>query len=205
MTEYAVVALLVTLGGLLLMLVNSVTVSAVYRTRNYLLAGCLLPLIALVITKAISSSVLLSLGMLGALSIIRYRTPVKGVYELALLFGLVTLGVTAGVKPWLAAGLVGVMIAATVVIAGASRLAPRWIPAEERTGGSCEYLVCGDAAVFEQLQLEPRSIKTLAYLNEQGTRRFEVAALLPDMAACLALEQRHRPMDGISSISIRAL
>ena len=47
---------------------------------------------------AISSNLALSLGMIGALSIVRYRTPVKSVYELALLFFLITLGVTGGVN-----------------------------------------------------------------------------------------------------------
>ena len=49
----------------------------------------------MIITSVISSNLALSLGMIGALSIVRYRTPIKSVYELALLFFLITLGVTA--------------------------------------------------------------------------------------------------------------
>ena len=44
------------------------------------------------------SNLALSLGMIGALSIVRYRTPIKSVYELALLFFLITLGVAGGVS-----------------------------------------------------------------------------------------------------------
>ena len=59
--------------------------------QNMIALSVLLPPIALVITKAISSNFFLSLGMIGALSIIRYRNPVKSSYELALLFGLMTI------------------------------------------------------------------------------------------------------------------
>ena len=43
--------------------------------------------------------------MIGALSIIRYRTPVKSSYELSLLFALITIGVVGNVNPKYAIGL----------------------------------------------------------------------------------------------------
>ena len=47
---------------------------------------CLLPLIGLVITTVISGNIALSLGMVGALSIIRFRHPVKSPLELSIYF-----------------------------------------------------------------------------------------------------------------------
>jgi len=58
----------------------------------------ILPAVALVITTVISKNIVLSLGMIGALSIIRYRTPVKSIYELSLLFALITIGIAGGVN-----------------------------------------------------------------------------------------------------------
>ena len=58
----------------------------------------ILPVVALVITTVISTNIVLSLGMIGALSIIRYRTPVKSIYELSLLFALITIGIAGGVN-----------------------------------------------------------------------------------------------------------
>lgn len=47
------------------------------NTIHYFLTFLLLPPVAFVITKMISSNLALSLGMIGALSIVRFRNPVK--------------------------------------------------------------------------------------------------------------------------------
>lgn len=55
---------------------------------------CILPIIGLVITNVISGNIALSLGMVGALSIIRFRHPVKSPLELSIYFLLLTVGIT---------------------------------------------------------------------------------------------------------------
>ena len=55
---------------------------------------CILPIIGLVITTVISGKIALSLGMVGALSIIRFRHPVKSPLELTIYFLLLTVGIT---------------------------------------------------------------------------------------------------------------
>ena len=67
------------------------------RQRNYMMLSMILPVVALVITKSISSNIFLSLGMIGALSIIRYRAPIKSPYELGLLLSFITIGISLGV------------------------------------------------------------------------------------------------------------
>ena len=59
----------------------------------------MLPVIILFVTQTIATSLYLSLGLIGALSIVRYRTPVKSQYELAYIFGLIAIGIVAGVRP----------------------------------------------------------------------------------------------------------
>ena len=54
----------------------------------------LLPLIGYVITSVISGDIALSLGMVGALSIIRFRHPVKSPLELSIYFLLLSIGIT---------------------------------------------------------------------------------------------------------------
>ena len=90
--------LLVAGGGLLVFYIHSFILFSYFRSPSYLFTSILLPPIAMIITSVISSNLALSLGMIGALSIVRYRTPIKSVYELALLFFLITLGVTASVN-----------------------------------------------------------------------------------------------------------
>lgn len=90
--------LLVALAGFVVFYIHSITIFNYLRSLSYVLTSILLPPIALIITTIISSNLALSLGMIGALSIVRYRTPIKSVYELALLFFLITLGVAGGVN-----------------------------------------------------------------------------------------------------------
>ena len=57
-----------------------------------------LPLITYVITNTIANNIALSLGMIGALSIVRFRHPVKSALELVIYFGLITIGIAASVR-----------------------------------------------------------------------------------------------------------
>ena len=65
---------------------------------HYKITFTLLPFIAMVISKVIAGNIALSLGMVGALSIVRFRNPVKNPFELVMYFALLTLGITLGVK-----------------------------------------------------------------------------------------------------------
>jgi len=68
-------------------------VNTKYQVLNFLL----LAPVGYTITSSISSNIALSLGMVGALSIIRFRTPVKNSFELVVYFLLLTVGITASV------------------------------------------------------------------------------------------------------------
>ena len=62
----------------------------------------LLPVITYVITKVISGNIALSLGMVGALSIVRFRNPVRSPLELSAYFAAITMGIAASVSlSWL--------------------------------------------------------------------------------------------------------
>ena len=58
----------------------------------------LLPLITFVITNVIAGNIALSLGMVGALSIVRFRNPVRSSLELVIFFLLITLGIASAPK-----------------------------------------------------------------------------------------------------------
>lgn len=65
---------------------------------HHLATYMLLPSIAYVITSVISNNLALSLGMIGALSIVRFRNPVKSPLELVMFFALLTIGISASVN-----------------------------------------------------------------------------------------------------------
>ena len=56
-----------------------------------------LPVITFVITSVISGNIALSLGMVGALSIVRFRNPVRSPLELCVYFASITMGISASV------------------------------------------------------------------------------------------------------------
>ena len=70
------------LGGLIVTYVHSKFSYKWLRNNFNIYVGITLPVIGLVITTVIGSNIALSIGMIGALSIVRFRTPVKNPSEL---------------------------------------------------------------------------------------------------------------------------
>ena len=95
-------------GGLIVTYIHSKFSYKWLRNNFNIYVGITLPVIGLVITTVIGSNIALSLGMIGALSIIRFRTPVRSSYELTIYFLLLTIGIAAKVH-------LGVSITLTIV------------------------------------------------------------------------------------------
>ena len=76
----------------------------------------ILPLITFVITNVISGNIALSLGMVGALSIVRFRHPVRSPLELSVYFGSITMGIAASVSiMWLIFLVASVLLGAVLL------------------------------------------------------------------------------------------
>jgi hypothetical protein len=70
-----------------------------------------LPVITFVITSVISGNIALSLGMVGALSIVRFRNPVRSPLELCVYFASITMGISASVSiKWLIFFILSILI-----------------------------------------------------------------------------------------------
>ena len=68
------------------------------KSHSQTVSFMILPVITYVITKTISRNIALSLGMIGALSIVRFRHPVKSALELIIYFDLITIGIATSVR-----------------------------------------------------------------------------------------------------------
>ena len=90
---------------ILLSLVKQKWASTYHHTMSY----TLLPVITYVITTVITGNIALSLGMIGALSIVRFRNPVKNPFELVIFFALITIGISMSVNVKYGLLLVGVI------------------------------------------------------------------------------------------------
>jgi hypothetical protein len=88
------------------------------NTFTHTLTFLLLPIITYAITSIISNNIALSLGMVGALSIVRFRHPVKSPLELACYFLLISMGITASqdIKWAIMVGLTSICIIAISIV-----------------------------------------------------------------------------------------
>ncbi len=98
MFDLLVVIIFLSISGLLIRTSLVLSGQSWANTYHHLATYILLPNIAYVITTIIAGNIALSLGMIGALSIVRFRNPVKNPFELTIFFGLLTLGIAAGVN-----------------------------------------------------------------------------------------------------------
>ena len=81
--------ILLIVSGLLLRFSLTFTGQAWAKSHAQTVTFMVLPIITYVITKTISGNIALSLGMIGALSIVRFRHPVKSALELVIYFALI--------------------------------------------------------------------------------------------------------------------
>jgi Domain of unknown function (DUF4956) len=94
-----ILALLVAFAlGILIYYVYQRSFRGVVYNQAFAISLALLTILTTMITLAISSNIALSLGMVGALSIVRYRTAIKDPGDLIFLFWAVGTGITIGAK-----------------------------------------------------------------------------------------------------------
>ena len=95
----AIVPLLVSMAmGFLIYFVYSKSFKGVVFNHGFSVTLALMTILTTVVTLAISSNIALSLGMVGALSIVRYRAAIKDPMDLLFLFWAVTTGITTGAR-----------------------------------------------------------------------------------------------------------
>ena len=84
--------------GLFISLVYKKTYRGVLYSPNFALTLIMLTLVTAPVVMAIGSNVALSMGMVGALSIVRFRTAVKDPMDTAYMFWALTMGILLGAE-----------------------------------------------------------------------------------------------------------
>ncbi len=106
-----VVALLIAFGiGIFIFFVYKKTFNGVMYSSSFGVTLIALTMITTVVILAVTSNVILSLGMVGALSIVRFRTAIKEPLDIAFLFWSIAVGIV------LAAGMIPLAVLGSVVI-----------------------------------------------------------------------------------------
>ena len=96
-SELTPLALLL-IGGLSFRFALTLTGQNWAKTYQQTVAFLILPFVTYIITRTITGNIALSLGMIGAMSIVRFRNPVKSALELVIYFALITMGIAATVR-----------------------------------------------------------------------------------------------------------
>ena len=98
MTSVSIPDMLVTLllafaVGMFILIIYKKTFSGVMYSAGFAVTLLALTMITTVVILAVTSNVVLSLGMVGALSIVRFRTAIKEPLDIAFLFWSITVGI----------------------------------------------------------------------------------------------------------------
>ena len=106
-----VLALLLAFGlGMFIFYVYKKTCSGVMYSASFGVTLVALTMISTLVILAVTSNVVLSLGMVGALSIVRFRTAIKEPLDIAYLFWSIAVGIV------LAAGMIPLAVFGSIVI-----------------------------------------------------------------------------------------
>lgn len=92
-----------------------------FYNKNFNISLAAITIIVAAIIMTIQSSIVISLGMVGALSIVRFRTAIKDPMDLVFLFWAISIGIICG------AGLFGIAILSSLVLT-VGILVLEWLP-----------------------------------------------------------------------------
>ena len=152
MDELTSLAILI-FGGLLLRFSLTLTGQTWAKSHAQTVAFMILPLITYVITKTITGNIALSLGMIGALSIVRFRHPVKSALELIMYFDLITIGIATSVRTKWAIQLILGTIAIIVIVKIVQKISQKYGRSFYNTSFN-EGIVINSMEVFAKDKIE---------------------------------------------------
>lgn len=108
--EIVICMLITVLIGMYIFMVYRIVTRNSFYNRNFNLSLIALAVITAAIILTIQSNIVISLGMVGALSIVRFRTAIKDPMDLVFLFWSISIGIICG------AGFAVVAVIASVII-----------------------------------------------------------------------------------------
>ena len=111
-----IVLLLALLIGAFIYKVYQNFFTGVIYSRSFAMTLVGMTLLTSMVTLAISSNIVISLGMVGALSIVRYRTAVKDPMDLLYLFWAITSGITVGAGMYVLAVVTSILILLMLIV-----------------------------------------------------------------------------------------
>jgi len=102
--------------GMFIYFIYKLTYSGVMFSRSFGVSLVVLSMISTFIILAVTSNVVLSLGMVGALSIVRFRSAIKDPLDIVYLFWSLSVGIVLGAKQYFLAILGSLIIGGILIL-----------------------------------------------------------------------------------------
>ncbi|MGI6435823.1 MAG: DUF4956 domain-containing protein [Syntrophomonadaceae bacterium] len=116
LVDVAVTMLISFLLGLFIYVVYKKTFNGVMYSKNFNISLVALAMITTLIIMGVTSNIVLSLGMVGALSIVRFRTAIKDPIDIVYLFWAIAAGIVTGAGQFLLA-VIGSLVLGVMLVA----------------------------------------------------------------------------------------
>lgn len=188
---------------LLFSLISSVIIAIVYkRTYRGVLYNpsfgvtlVLLTMITSSVVMAIGSNVALSMGMVGALSIVRFRTAVKDSIDTAYMFWSITMGILIGTGYYLPALVVVLGISVVMIILSFLKLRVRH-----------NYLLvidCNETNMFTEINRALMSFKIKSHLRSKTiSSNFEQFTYEVKMEGNPSIAEKIKNLNGVVNVTL---
>lgn len=196
-TAQIVISLLVALAaGIFILMIYRLTMRGIAFNRGFEITLLLVTTISAMIVLTITSNLALSLGMVGALSIVRFRTAIKETSDTAFMFWAVAAGITAGAGFFLIT-LIGCLFIGLVAI-----LSVRVTKNVSRPYLLVVRSVSGDANSAVEKLLESHRINRRLASVVQNDRYAEIIFEVSVSAAQQRLVSAVRSLPGVTAVSL---
>jgi hypothetical protein len=179
--------------GILIYLVYKKFYAGVIFSKSFAVTLIGMCVLTCMVTLAISTNIVISLGMVGALSIVRFRTAIKDPLDLLYLFWSITCGITAGAGMYLltlaASAIIILMLAAFYSKSTAGQIYVAVI--------HYEGTETGDAII--------RALTKTKYYIKSKTLRGNLSELAIEIAVKnndLYIEEKIRDIDGVKDVTM---
>ena len=187
---------------MLLALVIGILIYEIYKryftgviySRSFALTLIGMTVLTCMVTLAISTNIVISLGMVGALSIVRYRTAVKEPMDIMYLFWAITMGITIGASMYLlaAAGMLFMLLIVAVMYRKTEK-ARAYVMIFHGDGEA-------EGKVLELLKDVPHGVKSRISRGDDN----EVSVTLDLGEKELGIADRVKALDGVRDVTLIA-
>jgi len=164
----------------------------VVYSYNYNVSFVLMTMITSLIIMTISTNIVLSLGMVGALSIVRFRTAVKDPMDIVYMFWAISTGIATGAKMYpLALG--GSLFISLVII---------FLSRKKLSGQSYLFIIRHEEEAINDLRVETKKMKMVLKSKtiRKGYTEVTYEVVLKDDNT--AFVQRISEINGVSDVSL---